>query len=235
MPEDFSFQPEQFRMAAEYAPAHIIFTDAEGIIVYANHASEMITGYASKEMIGKPLGMWGGKMPEEFYERMWRTIKTEKKPFHGELAQKRVNGDTYTAEIWITPVLDGTAVTGFVGVEMDISDRKQLLGSLEEAERRFRQMTENIKEVFFLSDPKTFETFYLSPAFEAIWGLTVKNVYENSKLWFEAIYEEDRSSVAASIQEVVNDKESVSEFRIKRPDGGTRWIRARTYPVHDAK
>ncbi len=123
---DVTFDADKFRIAAEFSPVHMIFADADGIIVYANPAAQRITGYDRKEMIGKPLSLWGGKMPAEFYDRMWQAIKVEKQPFHGELQQTRMSGETYTAEIWMTPVIiDGEELSGFVGVEMDVSDQKK--------------------------------------------------------------------------------------------------------------
>lgn len=234
MPEEFFFAPEQYRFAAEYAPAHMIFADADGMIVYANPAAERITGYSRKEIIGKPLNLWGGKMPEEFYARMWQTIKVEKKPFHDELQQTRMNGESYTAEIWVTPVLgeDGKLV-GFVGLEIDISDRKKLLGDLGESERRFRQLTENIKEVFFLTDPKTYQVLYLSPAFETVWGLPAAAIYKDSKLWLDAAYPEDQPKLVKALAEGLSGRESTDEFQVRRPDGSTRHLRSRSYPVLD--
>lgn len=237
LPKEIAFEPEQFRIAAEYAPVHMIFADADGIIVYANPAAEKITGYSRKEMIGKQLKHWGGTMPKQFYENMWHTVKTQKKAFHGELDQLRMNGEAYTAEIWITPVvIEGKKLSGFVGVEMDVSDRKKLLGSIQESEERLRQITENIEEVFFLIDPKSLQTFYISPAFEKLWGRKPSKVRHADSAWINTVFKEDHLAVERAVKAAARGKSSDVEFRIIRAnDRSERWMNAHIFPVFDKR
>ncbi|NQV00817.1 MAG: CHASE domain-containing protein, partial [Parcubacteria group bacterium] len=97
---------QKFQLAVENASDHIIITDLEGSILYANKAAERITGYLKKEMLGKKSGdLWGGKMDRAFYQKMWKTIKQEKKVFVGELTNKRKSGEKYEVQLRISPVL----------------------------------------------------------------------------------------------------------------------------------
>ena len=87
-PEELS----KFKEAVEYASDHIVITDPEGLIIYANRAVERITGYSPKEIIGKKAGspdLWGGLMPEEVYVELWDTIKNKKEPFMAEIKNRR--------------------------------------------------------------------------------------------------------------------------------------------------
>ena len=69
---------------------HVVIADENANILYANRAVEKNTGFPLNEVIGKnPADLWGGNMPKEFYEKMWHTIKEEKKPFVGEVQNKR--------------------------------------------------------------------------------------------------------------------------------------------------
>ncbi|MDO8470881.1 MAG: PAS domain S-box protein [bacterium] len=106
---------------------HVIVTDNHGNILYANKAVEKNTGFSVSEVIGKnPADLWGGEMPKEFYEKMWHTIKTEKKPFVGEVQNKKKDGTLYWQELHISPVLDRNGnITFFIGIEPDVSDRKR--------------------------------------------------------------------------------------------------------------
>ena len=78
---------------------------------------------------------------------------------------------------------------------MDISDRKKIETALRESEEQFRQVTEHIQEVFWLSDPLKNEVLYISPAYESIWGRTCESLYRSPRSWLEAIQEEDRGRV----------------------------------------
>lgn len=115
-----------FRMAVQFAYNHIIITDIEGVILYANQATQRITGFGQQEMIGSTPRLWGGQMPREFYARLWKTIKEERQPFIGECTNRRKNGELYQAYITISPMKeeDGTLI-GFVGVEEEITKKEK--------------------------------------------------------------------------------------------------------------
>lgn len=106
---------------------HVIITDENANILYANKAVESNTGFSVKEVISKnPADLWGGKMPKEFYKQMWHTIKIEKKPFVGEVRNVRKDGKEYWQELHISPILNThSEVKFFIGIEPNITDRKK--------------------------------------------------------------------------------------------------------------
>lgn len=118
---------QKFRLAVENSYDHIIITDLDGNIVYANRATEKITGYSVNEMLGKKPSLWGKQMDQQFYKKMWHTIKDEKKTFVGEVNNKRKNGQEYFADVYISPILDeNDNIKFFVGVERDITEEKKI-------------------------------------------------------------------------------------------------------------
>ncbi len=117
----------KFQLAVENAYEHIVITDQDGVILYANKAAEKVTGYARGEIIGNKPSFWGRQMPKEFYEQMWKTVKTDKKVFIGELKNRRKNGAIYDVDVRITPILDRDGIIEFfVAIERDITDQKKL-------------------------------------------------------------------------------------------------------------
>jgi len=121
---------EKFRLAVEEASDHIVITNVDGLILYANRAAEEITGFSRDEMIGKKAGnveLWGGTMESSFYNRFWSTIKKKKKSFRGEFVNKRKNGEEYVALASVSPVLDNEGnIAFFVGIERDITEEKKI-------------------------------------------------------------------------------------------------------------
>ncbi len=104
---NFARDLEKFKMAAESTSDMVVISDPEGIALYANPATEKITGYTVQETIGKKCGLlWGGHMEPAYYKQMWQTIKVAKKAFVSKIKNKRKNGEFYTASIAISPVLD---------------------------------------------------------------------------------------------------------------------------------
>lgn len=112
---------QRFKLAVENASDHIIITDKEGFIVYANKSVERITGFSNNEIIGKKAGskdLWGGLMGKSFYDGMWDIIKNKKEPFYGEIKNRRKDGSEYYAYLSVSPVLDKRGeVQFFVGIE----------------------------------------------------------------------------------------------------------------------
>lgn len=124
---------QQFRSAVDNASDHIIITDSNAKIVYANSGAEKVTGYSIKELVGSTPALWGGQMPKEFYEKMWHSIKVDKQPFVGELRNKKKNGQIYDAQFSISPILsDKGEIIYFVGVERDITKAKEIERSKNE-------------------------------------------------------------------------------------------------------
>jgi nitrogen fixation regulatory protein len=107
------------KLLAEDSPDHIVVTDIEGIIVYANPSVEKITGFKNTEIMGFKAGkLWGGIMPREFYEDMWKIIKTDKKVYISELSNRSKSGKIYKAHITIVPILDNNGnICYFLGTE----------------------------------------------------------------------------------------------------------------------
>lgn len=118
---------QKFRLAVENSSDQIVITDPDAKIIYANPTTVHITGYAPQEILGKTPALWGNKMGKEFYQEMWRIIKTERKHFTGEVNNRRKDGSSYTAELNIYPILDNEGVVRFfVGVERDITKAKEV-------------------------------------------------------------------------------------------------------------
>ncbi len=120
---------------------------------------------------------------------------------------------------------------------VDITARKQAEEDLRESEEKFRQLAENIGQVFWLASPDMEHMFYISPAYEEIWGQSCQSLLDNPISWFDVIFEEEKREVRKVLDSPLGETGELRfpEFRIKKPDGSTRWIQANAYPIHDNK
>jgi diguanylate cyclase (GGDEF)-like protein/PAS domain S-box-containing protein len=105
--------------------------------------------------------------------------------------------------------------------------------ALIDSEERFRQMAENIRDVFFLVDVDGERVLYVSPAYEEIWGRSSESLYANPQSWTEAVHPDDRASAYEKYGQIVSASKAEFEFRMVRPDGSIRWIKVRGFPVRD--
>ena len=114
-------------------------------------------------------------------------------------------------------------------------ERKKVEETLRESEEKFRQLAESVTDVFWMTSPDMQKTYYVSPAYEQIWGHSAESAYANPYQWAEAILPEERERVFNTFLGLGADRASVSvEFRISRPDGTVRWIFSRGFQVRDA-
>ena len=112
-------------------------------------------------------------------------------------------------------------------------ERRRAEEAMRETEERFRQLVENIHEVFWMTDVQNKRMLYVSPGYEQITGQTCQSVYERPESRLETIHPEDRGRV---VEQLAHRQEGVFvdlEFRIVRPDGSMRWVRSRGFPIKD--
>ena len=104
---------------------------------------------------------------------------------------------------------------------------------LKKTEERFRQMADNIQEIFWILDPQTKAVTYVSPAFEQICELPLHSLYSNPTSYRELIHRQDRQRVLAEIDKLEGTNHFDEEFRIVCPSGAIKWIRAIGFTAKD--
>jgi PAS domain S-box-containing protein len=112
-------------------------------------------------------------------------------------------------------------------------ERGQAGDRLLESERRFRQLAENINEVFWIVDPDERAMLYVSPAYEEIWGRTCESLYALPDSYLEAVHPDDRRKILSATWRQRRGEQTDEEYRVVRPDGSARWIHDRAFPVRD--
>lgn len=112
-------------------------------------------------------------------------------------------------------------------------ERERAMQQLRESELQFRQLAENINEVFFLIDAAGTKMLYVSPGYEELWGRSCGSLYADATSWREAIHPEDRVKVSEAMPLGAQRGQFEVEFRILRADESLRWIRLRGFPIRD--
>lgn len=118
-------------------------------------------------------------------------------------------------------------------LQNEVDERKRSEAALLMSEEKFRNLAENIKEVFWLVNSETKEVLYISPGYTQIWGKSCQSLYDAPHSWLEAVHPGDRDHVM-SAQGLQKDGLYDEEYRILLPDGRLRWIHDRAFPVRNA-
>jgi diguanylate cyclase (GGDEF)-like protein/PAS domain S-box-containing protein len=118
----------------------------------------------------------------------------------------------------------------------EMKERERATENLRDSEMRFRQLVENIEGVFFIATADLSEPIYISPSFEQIWGRPPSELFANPRSWLDPVHPADRDR-AIRVREQAGRNwpaQSEVEYRIVRPDGRTRWIMEKFFPITDA-
>jgi PAS domain S-box-containing protein len=192
----------------------LLIVDRRGRVLFANQAAGKIFGYEPEDLIGVELG--------------WPAVKNDTI----ELTILRPNREIGIGEMHVAATeWEGKSVC-IISLR-DITERKRAEQALSESEEKFRQMAENIANVFWLLSPQDNQLLYVSPAYEKIWGRPIAATNGEPQFWIETVYPEDRPIVEEAIAKQLQGESTSYEYRIVRPDGSIRWIWARDFPIKD--
>ena len=112
---------------------------------------------------------------------------------------------------------------------------RQTQVELRDSEERFRQITDNIDDVFWMFAVPEGRLVYVSPAYAEIWGRSVDSLRAQPGGWLEAVHPDDRPRISERWGRLPDAPHYDDEFRISDASGATRWVRDRVYPVRDTR
>jgi PAS domain S-box-containing protein len=207
------------------------------VIVYVNPGFTKMTGYTCDEVIGKTPHILQGRLTCPTELNKIRTALQQGSSIRTELINYHKNGSSYWVEVNIVPIRDEQEkITHFVSVHRNISEYKQQESELRCSEELFRQVTENIPQVCFVRDAYEDKVYYVSPAYEQIWGRSRDAVYENLREnLLNSIHPLQCDRYIDVIDSLFSGENFTGEFPIVRPNGEVRWICVKTFPVNNDK
>ncbi|MFN3159772.1 MAG: PAS domain S-box protein [Rubinisphaera brasiliensis] len=198
-----------------------------GLVIYRNRAERVL------------LGLEVDSEQESLPQRPVCQIPAEAMPileahgtWEGESRYQRPDGRILILFARIAQVnMEGEQF--FVRVHEDVTARRAADDQLHESEERFRQLAENIDDVFYIADVETGSLSYVSPSFKRTWGVDPTRLKSSDPL-FSAVHPRDQDHVRESLQRRKRGEATVCEFRIFTPGGQLKWIRDRSFPIRDS-
>jgi PAS domain S-box-containing protein len=149
---------EQVRLlsaAMAQSPLSIIITDPGGMIEYINPAFSIVTGYDEKDVKGRKLDIISsGQHSADFYDGLWKTISSGN-VWDGEFVNRRKSGELFYEYATISPITDNSgAITHYLSIKQDISQRKTEQKALIESNQRFQELSDLLPQPVFECDTR---------------------------------------------------------------------------------
>ena len=115
-------------------------------LIYINEGFERLTGYSAKSMLGRNCRFLQGKDTDPATVQEIRDALAEGKECTVEILNYAKNGKRFWNRLSLTPVLDLEGeVTHFIGIQSDITKRRNAEEKLREVNRQLEMTNRNIK------------------------------------------------------------------------------------------
>src|SRR5919109_4612257 len=199
--------------------------------VSVNTAFLQATGLKSDQVIGRYIEEVIPPASHELVLANYRKAIEERVPVMWEEVSVYPSGNK-TAIVTVNAIYDDAGIcTHLVGAVHDLTEIKKIEEELRASNERFRQLADNIPEVFWITDPHSKKDLYISPAYDEIWARPVEQQLQHPETFLESVIPEDRDVVVTNLEKQECGEKTEMEYRITRPDGSIRWIWDRAFPI----
>ena len=225
---------QQFRAMADGCPMPLWITNTEGHIQFINRAFGQFMGDSFERVKGSNWQLVIHPEDAPAYLNECFLALHEHRSFTREARVQRADGEWRWIAAFVAPRFSPSGeFLGHVGLGTDLTERKQAEQALQKSEEKFRELTENIREIFWLKEPGRNDFLYISPAYEQVFGRSCASFYQNPASRLEAIHPDDLKQSRVIFAKQEQGEAVEAEYRIRTPDGKEKWIRSRAFPVLD--
>jgi len=134
-------------------------------------------------------------------------------------------------------LLGGTFILAFLLAAVFLHLRLKQLESARTiltTENQLEQIEDNIQEIFWMVDAETKEVLRMNRAYETITGRSCRSLIDHPSSYREIIHPHDRARLLTQLDKRVHSENFDERFRITKPNGETRWVWVRGFPVSDS-
>ncbi len=202
-------------------------------IIYANAGFEQMTGYKFDEICGLNCRFLQGKDTNPATVAEMRNAVKEKKFCAVEILNYRKDGTSFWNALSISPVKDDSGkVTHFVGVQKDITARKESEQKLQASEKRYRFLAESVPQQVWTALPDGRINYGNYRTIEYFGQKTHTELFDMQ--WTKILHPEDIAQTAERwARALKTGAHYETEFRLRRSDGEYRWHLAQAKPMFD--
>jgi PAS domain S-box-containing protein len=197
----------------------VVTVGAGGQVTACNAAAARLFGVEAEKLIGRPLTVFVPSFPRQSF------------PGKREYLGRRSDGTRFPLEVAANSMRGDPTNPQLVVVLGDISERKNKDNDLREALARFREIAEQIQDVFYVVDARSGQSLYASPAFDRVFGRP--QALHAAVPWprLEWIHADDREAVTEAAEGLLRGLPFDLTYRVLWPDRSVRFVHCNAFLV----
>jgi PAS domain S-box-containing protein len=231
---------ESFRILFDHLPDAIILIDAHhpsGMwpIVDCNDVACRMNGYTRDELIGQPVDMLNAATDTPAGREVYLERLRHEGAIQLEATHRRKDGTVFPIEV-VTSLISVAGRELVLGIDRDISARRDAEEALRAAETQYRILVEQLPAIIYTAAiDENSSTSYVSPQIETVLGFTPEEWLADPDLWLEQVHPDDRALVLAAVDRArASDAPVPLEYRALTRDGRIVWLQDAARVVRDA-
>lgn len=225
----------RFQALTEHSADGISLIGPDGVVLYASPAAERLLGAPADYWIG---GTFFTRLhPDDapVVERLWAELLAQPTvSVQAEFRYRHFDGSWRWLAATGANRLADPAVGAVVINYRDETDRRQANATLQQAERQYRTLVEQIPAILYKADlDESGTALYNSPQIARL-GHTPAEYAADPELWLRSIHPADRDRVQAELARMeAEGGGSNVEYRVLHPDGRVLWVQDEAVIVRD--
>jgi two-component system nitrate/nitrite response regulator NarL len=198
-----------------------------------NAGAERMYGWSAAEVLGRHVTEVARLELSHEQRKVVRDTTEEQGRWRGEVVAFRKDGSTVAVELITVALRDGAgALTGFVSIHRDVSERRRARQALEESHERLRTILEGISDGFVAVDAEWRYTYMNDRALDRMRVRSGNPALTRDDLLGRSMWEVFPDALASELHDrytqAMRDRTSVEFETYFAPSGA--WIEARADP-----
>ncbi len=234
--EEIIHSQKRFRDVVESSEGYIWEVDDQGNYKFLTPKIKEVLHYSIDELLGhSPFEFMPEEDSQETQKKFWEYIKQGSR--FNNLEHRSIRKDKKI--IWQSvngiPMFDKSGkLTGYRGIGVDITEKKEAEQRLNESEKLYRLISENSRDMICLHDPQG-RYLYVSKAAKDLLGFTPEEMVGKNPYDFFHPDDAERIKNESHNRAVKGQLENTIQYRMQTKSGNYTWFETSTKPIFDKK
>ena len=229
----------RFRLLFTTSPDAILVIDPHDSsiswpIVDCNEVACEMNGYRRQDLIGQSVNILNITEGTDEERRIYLDRLRTEGVIRIETFHRHKDGHIFPVEVSTSLfAFEGRELV--LGIDRDITERRQAEAALKNAEAKYRTLVEQLPAATYIVEYReTTNSIYVSPQIESIFGFTAKEWLADADLWVNQLHPEDRDKVLDefNLRDKLNQPIDM-DYRIVTRQGRVRWIHDQSVLILD--